>query len=105
MTSLTIQDLHESKRLDGAARKAIYGGVNDWISTYTPRSALRGAIIGQVNNYLLMNPVFNILNQYELVNIDASQNFDSLINIVVDQANAGSNSAHGVPAIPAMPKV
>ncbi len=103
MTTLTIHDLQESKQLDSAARTAIYGGVNDWIATYRPQSAssLRGAIIGQVNNYLFVNPVFNVLNQYEFVNIDVAQNFNSAINVLVDQSNAGSNSTPAAPAIPA----
>jgi hypothetical protein len=105
MTTLTIHDLQESKQLDSAARTAIYGGVNDWIATYRPQSAssLRGAIIGQlnINNYLLVNPVFNMLNQYEFVNIDVAQNFNSAINVLVDQSNAGSNGTPSAPAIPA----
>lgn len=105
MTTLTIHDLEESKQLDHAARTAIYGGVNDWIATYRPQSALglRPTIIGQlnINNYLLVNPIFNTLNQYEFVNIDIAQTFDSAINVLVNQSNTGANGTPSVPAIPA----
>lgn len=105
MTTLTIHDLPKSKTLDRAARSAIYGGINDWIATYRPQSALRNAVIGQltVNNFLLINPIFNTLNQYEFVNIDIAQTFDSAINVLVNQSNAGSNGTPGVPAVPAIP--
>jgi hypothetical protein len=101
MTTLTINDLHEDHQLDRAALATIRGGVNDWIRTFQPPSALRGSIIGSlnINNYLLINPVFNTLNQYEFVNVDVSESFDSAINVLVNQANAGANTT--TPAIPA----
>lgn len=89
MAKLTISNLHESKAIDRAARTAIYGGINDWVATYRPGSSSPNTFINNVN--ILVNPVFNTLNQLNLTNIDVAENTDSLINIDVDQASQGEN--------------
>jgi len=90
MAKLTISNLHESKAMDRAARTAIYGGINDWVATYRPgSSSLPYTFINNVN--IVVNPVFNTLNQLNLTEIDVAENTDSFINIDVDQASQGKN--------------
>jgi hypothetical protein len=89
MAKLNISNLYESKAMDRAARTAIYGGINDWIASYRPGSSLPYTFINNVN--IVVNPVFNTLNQLNLTNIDVAENTDSLINIDVDQASKGEN--------------
>lgn len=95
MASLQIRDLHFSKRLDKKALAATYGGTYDWISTFRRGSPFNpyNIIIGkmQIFNVVLIDPVFNTLNQNQFINIDASEAVDSDINIRVDQGQTGSN--------------
>lgn len=85
MASLLIRNLDSSRILDKKALAVTYGGIFDWISTYRPNksSSPYGIFIGQLQvvNVLLVNPVFNTLNQVAIIDVDASNNTDSDLEI------------------------
>lgn len=85
MASLQIRNLDSSRVLDKEVLAVTYGGIFDWISTYRPgaSSSPYGIYIGQLQvvNVLLVNPVFNTLNQVAIIDVDASNNSDSVLDI------------------------
>ena len=85
MAFLQIRDLNSSRHLDRKALAATYGGILDWVSTYRPNRSSNpyGISIGQLQvvNVKLINPVFNTLNQVAVIDVDASNNTGSVLDI------------------------
>lgn len=97
MATLVIKDLRMSVRLDRKAQRNIIAGMGfGWISAYRRGgSNPYGIAINhlQVFNVLLVNPIFNTVNQNQFLNIDASDAVDSAINILVDQGQTGTSQS------------
>lgn len=106
MASLQIHDLHTDTLLDKKALATIYGGLSfGWIVPFQPErpSSPQGVIIGQMQvfNLLLVNPVFNqiqqTVNQVNFVDINTTQVVDSSVNVLVGQGNSGNNRSLPLP--------
>ena len=106
MASLQIHDLQINKLLDEKALATVYGGLSfGWIVPYQPNrsSSPASVLIGQMQvfNLLLVNPVFNqieqTVNQVNFVDITTTEVVDSSVNVLVGQGNSGSNSSLPLP--------
>ncbi len=102
MATLSINDLPANKRHDRQAMKALRGGMSfGWIRPYqsagssTPFSMIIGKL--QVYNYRLINPIFQTVNQTNLVDIDITETVESLVQVSVGQENLGSNGGLPLP--------
>jgi len=96
MATLSINDLPANKSHDRQAMTALRGGMSfGWIRPYQSASASTpfNVIIGklQVFNFRLINPIFQTVNQTNLVDIDITETFESSVQVAVGQENLGSN--------------
>jgi len=93
MPTIQIDDLPASCDLDRRAMAQVHGGRMSfgWLRPYTEQSSPMpfNVLIGQVNVYNLVDPVFNTVNQVEYTNIDISNVADSAIGTAVAQRQGG----------------
>ena len=102
MATLSINDLQANERHDRQAMANLRGGMSfGWIRPYqsgratTPFNVIIDKL--QVFNFRLMNPIFQTVNQTNLVDIDITETFESSVQVAVGQENLGGNGGLPLP--------
>jgi len=93
MARLKIDNLPLNADLDKRALAKVHGGRMSfgWLRPYTEQTAATpfNVLVGQVNVYNLIDPVFNTVNQVEYTRVDISNVADSTISNAIAQRQNG----------------
>lgn len=93
MATLKIDNLLLSADLDRQALAKVHGGRMSfgWLRPYTEQTAATpfNILIGQVNVYNLIDPVFNTVNQVEYTRVDINDVANSTISNAIAQRQNG----------------